>query len=74
VAPEAGYGQILLTVNSIHLSDYTEIVSNADGASASNDLTGTRVCFPCGVIGLSTVSHDLPRRVGYVEFSYGLGG
>jgi iron complex outermembrane receptor protein len=28
------------------------------------------VCFPCGVIGLSTVSHDLPGRVGYVRFSY----
>jgi iron complex outermembrane receptor protein len=30
------------------------------------------VCFPCGVIGLSTVSHDLPGRVGYVRFSYEL--
>ena len=28
------------------------------------------VCFPCGVIGLSTVSHDLPGRVGYVRVSY----
>ncbi len=28
------------------------------------------VCFPCGVIGLSTVSHDLPGRIGYVRFSY----
>ena len=28
------------------------------------------VCFPCGVIGLSTVSHDLPGRVGYVRFSW----
>ncbi|MCZ6617648.1 MAG: TonB-dependent receptor [Gammaproteobacteria bacterium] len=30
------------------------------------------VCFPCGVIGLSTVSHDLPGRVGYVRVSYQL--
>jgi iron complex outermembrane receptor protein len=30
------------------------------------------LCFPCGVIGLSTVSHDLPGRVGYVRFSYEL--
>ncbi|MDK1024806.1 MAG: TonB-dependent receptor [Gammaproteobacteria bacterium] len=30
------------------------------------------VCFPCGVIGLSTVSHDLPGRVGYLRFSYEL--
>jgi iron complex outermembrane receptor protein len=152
-APETSYGQILLTVNATHLSDYTEIVSNADGTSSSNDLTGTHtdetfqrafpdwrvttsvdwaldrwsasmafrwtdemdlggadldsvvfsdlqvrynpavaddsvtltlgfnnvfdedppVCFPCGVIGLSTVSHDLPGRVGYVRFSYELG-
>lgn len=28
------------------------------------------VCFPCGVIGLSTVSHDLPGRVGYIRVSY----
>ena len=28
------------------------------------------VCFPCGVIGLSTVSHDLPGRVGYLRVSY----
>ncbi len=28
------------------------------------------VCFPCGVIGLSTVSHDLPGRVGYVRVTY----
>ncbi len=28
------------------------------------------VCFPCGVIGLSTVSHDLPGRVGYLRFTY----
>jgi hypothetical protein len=28
------------------------------------------VCFPCGVIGLSNVSHDLPGRVGYLKFSY----
>jgi iron complex outermembrane receptor protein len=30
------------------------------------------VCFPCGVIGLSTVSHDLPGRIGYIRFSYEL--
>jgi iron complex outermembrane receptor protein len=28
------------------------------------------VCFPCGVIGLSTVSHDLPGRVGYLRVVY----
>ena len=28
------------------------------------------VCFPCGVIGLSTVSHDLPGRVGYLRVTY----
>ncbi len=28
------------------------------------------VCFPCGVIGLSNVSHDLPGRVGYLRLSY----
>ncbi|MFQ6005230.1 MAG: TonB-dependent receptor plug domain-containing protein [Woeseia sp.] len=28
------------------------------------------VCFPCGVIGLSTVSHDLPGTIGYVRVSY----
>jgi iron complex outermembrane receptor protein len=28
------------------------------------------VCFPCGVIGLSTVSHDLPGRVGYIRITY----
>ena len=28
------------------------------------------VCFPCGVIGLSTVSHDLPGRVGYLRLTY----
>jgi iron complex outermembrane receptor protein len=28
------------------------------------------VCFPCGVIGMSTVSHDLPGRVGYLRVSY----
>lgn len=64
-APATSYGQILLAVNATHLSDYAEIVSNADGASTSNDLTGTRACFPCGVIGMSTVAHDLPERVGY---------
>ena len=25
------------------------------------------VCFPCGVIGLSTVSHDLPGIQGYIR-------
>jgi iron complex outermembrane receptor protein len=30
------------------------------------------LCFPCGVIGLSTVSHDQPGRVGYVRFRYEL--
>lgn len=28
------------------------------------------VCFPCGVIGLSTVAHDLPGRVGNLRVSY----
>lgn len=28
------------------------------------------VCFPCGVIGMSTVVHDLPGRVGYLRVSY----
>ncbi len=28
------------------------------------------VCFPCGVIGMSTVSHDLPGRVGYFRVAY----
>lgn len=28
------------------------------------------VCFPCGVIGMSTVSHDLPGRIGYLRVSY----
>ncbi|HLU05466.1 MAG TPA: TonB-dependent receptor [Woeseiaceae bacterium] len=28
------------------------------------------VCFPCGVIGMSIVAHDLPGRVGYVRFTY----
>jgi iron complex outermembrane receptor protein len=28
------------------------------------------VCFPCGVIGLSTVSHDLPGQVGYLKVTY----
>ncbi|MDX1516631.1 MAG: hypothetical protein R3288_07320, partial [Woeseiaceae bacterium] len=28
------------------------------------------VCNPCGVIGLSTVSHDLPGRIGYLRVSY----
>ena len=28
------------------------------------------VCFPCGVIGLSTVSHDLPGTQGYIRVTY----
>ena len=28
------------------------------------------VCFPCGVIGLSTVSHDLPGTIGYFRVTY----
>ena len=28
------------------------------------------VCDPCGVIGLSTVSHDLPGTVGYIRVTY----
>ena len=28
------------------------------------------VCFPCGVIGMSQVVHDLPGRVGYVRATY----
>lgn len=27
-------------------------------------------CFPCGVIGMSTVVHDLPGRVGYLRVTY----
>ncbi len=28
------------------------------------------ICFPCGVIGMSTVVHDLPGRVGYLRVTY----
>ena len=28
------------------------------------------VCFPCGVIGMSIVAHDLPGQVGYLRVSY----
>ena len=28
------------------------------------------LCFPCGVIGMSQVAHDLPGRIGYLRFSY----
>ena len=28
------------------------------------------VCFPCSVIGLSTVSHDLPGTQGYLRETY----
>ena len=28
------------------------------------------LCFPCGVIGMSTVVHDLPGRVAYVRIAY----
>lgn len=28
------------------------------------------LCFPCGVIGMSQVVHDLPGRVGYVRMAY----
>ena len=28
------------------------------------------LCFPCGVIGMSTVLHDLPGRVGYLRIAY----
>ena len=28
------------------------------------------VCFPCGVIGMSQVSHDLPGRIGYLRVVY----
>ena len=28
------------------------------------------LCFPCGVIGMSQVVHDLPGRVGYVRLAY----
>ncbi|MCY3840420.1 MAG: TonB-dependent receptor [Gammaproteobacteria bacterium] len=28
------------------------------------------LCFPCGVIGMSTVAHDLPGRIGYVRVAY----
>lgn len=28
------------------------------------------VCFPCGVIGMSPVSHDLPGTQGYIRFTY----
>lgn len=32
--------------------------------------TDPPVCFPCGVIGMSTVVHDLPGRVGYIKAAY----
>jgi len=32
--------------------------------------TDPPVCFPCGVIGVSTVVHDLPGRVGYIKAAY----
>ena len=28
------------------------------------------LCFPCGVIGMSTVVHDLPGRIGYIRIAY----
>ena len=28
------------------------------------------VCFTCGAIGLSTVSHDLPGTQGYIRVTY----
>jgi len=28
------------------------------------------ICFPCGVIGMSQVVHDLPGRVGYLRVTY----
>ena len=28
------------------------------------------ICFPCGVIGMSTVVHDLPGRVGYLRATW----
>ena len=28
------------------------------------------ICFPCGVIGMSQVVHDLPGRVGYLRLTY----
>ena len=28
------------------------------------------LCFPCGVVGMSTVVHDLPGRVGYPRIAY----
>ena len=28
------------------------------------------VCFPCTLVGFSTVSHDIPGRVGYLRVSY----
>ena len=28
------------------------------------------LCFPCGVIGMSTVVHDLPGRVGYLRIAF----
>jgi len=151
-APSTFLGQFQVSVNATHLSNYEETVSNPDGSSSTNDLTGIHtdetfqrafpdwrvvttvdwirerwsgtmsfrwtdemtledrttkldsalfsdlqisynpalfddgvvlsfglnnifdeeppVCFPCGVVGLSTVSHDLPGRIGYVKFSY----
>ena len=28
------------------------------------------ICFPCGVIGMSQVVHDLPGRVGYLRMRF----
>ena len=28
------------------------------------------LCFPCGAIGMSSVAHDLPGRVGYMRIAY----
>ena len=28
------------------------------------------LCFPCGAIGMSTVSHDLPGRIGYLRIAF----
>lgn len=151
-APPSVLGDISISVNGTHLSDYEESVTNPDGTVTVNDLGGIHtdetfprafpdwrvvttvdwsrdrwsgtwsfrwtddmkledrvtdldsvmfsdlqinynpniaddavmltlgfnnifdedppVCFPCGVIGMSIVSHDLPGRVGYVKFSY----
>ena len=67
--------------NSVEAVTFTDIRASyrpaalAEGlaitAGLNNALnTDPPVCFPCGVIGMSTVVHDLPGRVGYLRVSY----